>query len=145
MARRKRLGTPLSPDDLRVLGLIADGLTDREVAITFGLEFYAVRTHIRRVLSACGARSRAQAVAWAYENGLFVLGRSPIQCGCLPGDGLREFAAGLKPGVGSLANPSQLWREGYKAGVRASVRAAKTKAAELDKVTVRTAPSSVWD
>jgi DNA-binding CsgD family transcriptional regulator len=121
---------------LRVLVQIAQGLNDEKIAVVLGLSQYTVRSHARRIYQATGAAGRIQAVAWAYEHGLLGAGGDG---GRLPGDGLREFAATLRPGVEGLASRNQAWREGYKAGVGASARAAAAKAVELDRAAARAA------
>lgn len=120
----------LSAREMRVLAWVADGLQDSEIGAKLGLTRDTVKSHMKRIYTACGVRNRAEAVAWGYRNR--VLGSGMDGRG-LPGDCIREFAAGLRPGAEALAHPSPLWRDGYKAGVAASSRVALAQAAELDK------------
>ncbi len=53
----------LSPRQSQVLALIASGLSDKEVASRLGLAHRTVRTHVDRMLSEHGLRSRTEAVA----------------------------------------------------------------------------------
>jgi DNA-binding NarL/FixJ family response regulator len=61
----------LSPRQVDVLRLVAEGLPDPEIAVRLGLTESTTRTHVRRVLDKLGARNRAQA---AYLLG-YRLGR----------------------------------------------------------------------
>ena len=57
--------------ELEVLALIADGYSTREIAQMLWITDETVRTHVRRLLSRLGARTRAHAVAIAYRDGLW--------------------------------------------------------------------------
>jgi DNA-binding NarL/FixJ family response regulator len=56
------------------LQLIAQGLTNREIAQRFTLSPRTVDTHVERVLSKLGANSRTRAVATAMRLGLVLQG-----------------------------------------------------------------------
>ncbi|WP_216209903.1 response regulator [Amycolatopsis aidingensis] len=53
-----------------VLGLIASGLSNTEIAAELHLSMATVKTHIGRLLAKLHARDRAQLVIIAYESGL---------------------------------------------------------------------------
>lgn len=60
----------LTPREREVLGLIARGLTNREIAEELVISLNTVETHRRHILEKTRARSRAELVAYATERGL---------------------------------------------------------------------------
>jgi DNA-binding NarL/FixJ family response regulator len=64
----------LTPREHEILLLVAQSLTNAEIATRCSLSEGTVKTHVKHVFAKLGLRDRAQAVVFAYETGLVVPG-----------------------------------------------------------------------
>ncbi|MGP5126350.1 response regulator [Brachybacterium tyrofermentans] len=67
----------LTTRELEILGLLAQGMSNEEIAHELVVEITTVKSHVVRMLPKLGVRSRLQAVVWAYQNRIVTVPEAP--------------------------------------------------------------------
>lgn len=65
---------PLTPREREVLELVAEGLTNQDIAARLTISPHTAKTHVNRIMTKVAASDRAQLVILAYESGLVTAG-----------------------------------------------------------------------
>jgi DNA-binding NarL/FixJ family response regulator len=60
----------LTPREVEILGLIAGGLTNPEIAVQLFLSNHTIKTHISRIFAKTGSRDRAAAIGYAHRHNI---------------------------------------------------------------------------
>ena len=60
----------LTQREVEILGLIARGLTNPEIAAKLFLSNHTIKTHINRIFAKTGSRDRAAAIGYAHRKGI---------------------------------------------------------------------------
>lgn len=66
---------PLTPREREALQLVAEGLTNHDIASRLTISPHTAKTHVNRIMAKVDARDRAQLVILAYESGVVTPGR----------------------------------------------------------------------
>lgn len=64
----RRSSTELTPRELEIAGLVAQGLSNRDIASKLVISQRTAETHVEHILSKLGFTSRAQIAAWVVEE-----------------------------------------------------------------------------
>jgi len=67
----------LTDREREIVGLVAHGLSNEDIAERLHLSPLTAKTHVNRAMTKLGARDRAQLVVFAYQNGLVRPGDTP--------------------------------------------------------------------
>jgi len=60
----------LTPREREVLGLIVQGLTNKQIAQILAVSPATVRTHVQNIIAKLGVSDRTQAAVWAVRSGM---------------------------------------------------------------------------
>ncbi|HUQ80413.1 MAG TPA: response regulator transcription factor [Gemmatimonadaceae bacterium] len=66
-------GQPLTRREVEILGMLAEGLANKNIAARLGISEHTVKTHVASILTKLDAFSRAEAVAIGARQGLILL------------------------------------------------------------------------
>jgi DNA-binding NarL/FixJ family response regulator len=66
----------VSERELQVVRLVAQGLSNAEIAARLYLSGATIKSHVARTLAKLGLRDRVQIAVFAYEQGIVRPGRS---------------------------------------------------------------------
>lgn len=61
---------PLTQRESEVLRQLANGLTNKEIALSLGISYETVKEHVQHILRKIGVSDRTQAAVWAVRKGL---------------------------------------------------------------------------
>ncbi len=65
--------SPLTPREIEILGMLAEGLGNKIVARRLGISDHTVKFHVGSIMSKLGASSRTEAVTLGVRRGLIML------------------------------------------------------------------------
>jgi DNA-binding CsgD family transcriptional regulator len=60
----------LSPREVQILGLVAQGLSNRQVGTTLSISEHTAANHVRSILRKTGCANRTEAASYAHRHGL---------------------------------------------------------------------------
>jgi DNA-binding NarL/FixJ family response regulator len=65
-----QLQPTLSARELEIVGLVADGMANKQIARRLGISEKTVKNHLTKIFSVLGVNGRTEAAIWAARNGL---------------------------------------------------------------------------
>jgi two-component system, NarL family, nitrate/nitrite response regulator NarL len=68
-----RTGERLTPREREVLGLLAEGLSNKAIAARLGISDHTAKFHVNAILGKLGAETRSEAIVLAARRGLVIL------------------------------------------------------------------------
>jgi NarL family two-component system response regulator YdfI len=71
--RRETAGHALTPREVEVLRMLAEGLGNKEIAARLGISDHTVKFHVTSIFTKLGASSRTEAVTLGVRRGLIML------------------------------------------------------------------------
>jgi two-component system, NarL family, response regulator YdfI len=71
--RRATILEPLTPREIEVLGMLADGRSNKVIAHQLGISEHTVKFHVTSILSKLNAGSRTEAVTLGIRQGLILI------------------------------------------------------------------------
>ena len=72
-ASRRAVPSPLSPREVEVLGMMADGLGNKIIAARLGISLHTVKFHVASIFAKLGAETRTEAVTNAVRQGVLMI------------------------------------------------------------------------
>ena len=64
---------PLTAREIEVLGMLAEGLGNKTIAVRLGISTHTAKFHVASILAKLGAGSRTEAVTVGMRRGLVVI------------------------------------------------------------------------
>lgn len=64
------IDVPLTHRESEVLEQLAEGLTNKEIAMSLGISYETVKEHVQHILRKIGVNDRTQAAVWAVRQGI---------------------------------------------------------------------------
>ena len=92
---------PLSERELQIVELVANGLTNQEIAAALEISKRTVDNHISNILTKTSTDNRVALVRWALQWGKVCL--NDVNCCVLPGSDLRDVSGGACAAGGDRA------------------------------------------
>jgi DNA-binding CsgD family transcriptional regulator len=78
------MGVSLSSRELEIIGLVAEGLTNQEIAAQLTISKRTVDNHVSNVFTKTGSKNRVALLNWAMDHGKIC--RDGFNCCSLPDD-----------------------------------------------------------